>query len=916
MNERDKAEGRIEAARLSMSIWRDKLQVPARAQSSVAKLLEESPDDAEGVGFVLDTPALEAGFRTRALGRAKQTLIAALAQNPVDVDRVELLSRVAAAGDDAALRQATLGALVALGRGSAGATDELRRLDARTPARPQIVLDDRALAEIADPEDGGPVAELFVAMAETITLALGPSLASSASRRRRRSIRVAVSRSASPSPSGSAPSAAPVISISTSAAAIHTARRASRASSRRSCSAPTSSLPLDATSRTAIAREVFALRRGISALRTRDENTVASVVVAACIEAGFNVPAPPYAVYAEVARSIKKEISRKTRKQIVEICQRIVQEQREARDWALAAQRSLDRMAAIAAGDVSLVLADLLGAPRERLGGLDREQRARAAPPRLRSVPQLSRRATARRSSAWESGEQRPRRPRARQRRGPRARRTRTRRRRASRCSTPTTPTTRPSSRRAGHRPAAASVRCSHATRRPCAARFRTPKRATRSSTCCSRTRSAGDDRPSEPTAPARRGRELRRAAPPRPGATPPRAGDGEVGRIRRPLAPRAPPPAGGFKEEHAVVHRRRRRRRRTTSRTSTTLEARGARDRRAGRRDEQGFDPRAHAHRARLRRRRGRGDAARQRRAPRRVGDARRVAPRGGARRSRQGRARPRVARRVGAPRDVGRGRPRARGRDRGARGRAELAAAAPSNPRSVRARSELDRRARGARGRGQERVDADGARSPRAARLGGRAHRARRRRSSAAAARARPAHPPVGSARAPPPARREPRRRRLRPRGRHAPEDALPRRRRTSRSLAGALGSLPRAPRPRAEDAPRRDAVRRAPPRARRVRGQPARERGERARRGRRAGHAVRRRRLARRRARGGPQGERDRRAAERLRALLDGSHGALAPSVARRSARSSSATPRPRRAPSRPSTATRSAPPTASR
>src|ERR1700742_2885495 len=50
--------------------------------------------------------------------------------------------------------------------------------------------------------------------------------------------------------------------------------------------------PFDAASRSAIAREVFALKRGLTAVRTRDDNTVASLVAAASIEAGVNVPVP------------------------------------------------------------------------------------------------------------------------------------------------------------------------------------------------------------------------------------------------------------------------------------------------------------------------------------------------------------------------------------------------------------------------------------------------------------------------------------------------------------------------------------------------------------------------------------------------------------------------------------------------
>src|SRR5262249_40430373 len=137
------------------------------------------------------------------------------------------------------------------------------------------------------------------------------------------------------------------------------------------------SVPLDATARTAIAREVFALRRGITCLRTRDEtaigSTVASLVAAACIEAGIQVAPPPFAVFGEVSRNVKKEISRRVRKAIVEICQRRVASGQDTGSWALAAQRSIDRMAAIAAGDVSIVLADVLKVPREHLGGLARE---------------------------------------------------------------------------------------------------------------------------------------------------------------------------------------------------------------------------------------------------------------------------------------------------------------------------------------------------------------------------------------------------------------------------------------------------------------------------------------------------------------------------------------------------------------
>jgi tetratricopeptide (TPR) repeat protein len=369
MVERDKREGRVEAARLAMVIWRDKLGAPQRAQGAVKKLLDESPDDGEAVEFVLAT-SFDAPFKQQMLARAKQTILDALARNPIDADRVALLSKIAQFYQDAGLRQASLGALVALGRLTPAISDELNRLDARVASRPQNVLDARGLAEIADPADGGPIAELFVLMAETIMLALGPSLVSLGVTKKDRidargghPLRVAVSEWMG------------AVGITSDfdlyvggkdPRAIHGIAEEQPAIVLGSAITP----PFDAAARSALAREAFALRRGLTALRTRDENTIASLVAAASIEVGVNVPAPPYAVFGEVSRAVKKELPRKVRKPIAEICQRIAQSGLDARSWARIAQRSIDRLAVIAAGDVSIVLSDVLRAPRADVGRL------------------------------------------------------------------------------------------------------------------------------------------------------------------------------------------------------------------------------------------------------------------------------------------------------------------------------------------------------------------------------------------------------------------------------------------------------------------------------------------------------------------------------------------------------------------
>jgi hypothetical protein len=94
-----------------------------------------------------------------------------------------------------------------------------------------------------------------------------------------------------------------------------------------------------------------------------DDNTVASIVVAICQDAGVQVADPPYAVFREIQRRIKKAMSRKIRNQIRELCQQIVQSGQDAHDWAGAARRSIDRMALIAAGDAGGVLDAAIGPP-------------------------------------------------------------------------------------------------------------------------------------------------------------------------------------------------------------------------------------------------------------------------------------------------------------------------------------------------------------------------------------------------------------------------------------------------------------------------------------------------------------------------------------------------------------------------
>jgi hypothetical protein len=128
--------------------------------------------------------------------------------------------------------------------------------------------------------------------------------------------------------------------------------------------------PLTAHGRQAIVRELFALRRGITVTRTRDDTTIAAIVVAACNLAEVRIESPHYAMLSDVQRQLGKALSRRTRKLLPDICRAVVAEDRDIRSWARAALASMYRMAAIAAGDVSMVLTDALGVPLAQLPSL------------------------------------------------------------------------------------------------------------------------------------------------------------------------------------------------------------------------------------------------------------------------------------------------------------------------------------------------------------------------------------------------------------------------------------------------------------------------------------------------------------------------------------------------------------------
>lgn len=355
MNERETSAGRAEAARLAMVIYRDRLNEKPRAFAATKRLLDEQPEDGEALDLVL-TDAFPRAASLPLLERGLAHLTDSLQENPTNTEQVERASRIASYLGKAPLRQAALGALVALGVSSAAVEQELVRIDQRVAHVPRIAIDESALPDLADPEDHGPIGELMRTLATTICEELGPSLAAFGVGKKERvdprlglPVRNEIAAWAGALGvgefelyvGGRDPDLVVAVASETPALVIGSAVMA----------------PLSPRHRQAVARELFALRRGTTVLRHREAAEIGALVVAACRVGEVILPAPPYAMLAEFQRLLGKA-PRKVRKLLPDLARAVAAAGEDPLAWSRAAISSLDRMAVIAAGDVSWVLAE------------------------------------------------------------------------------------------------------------------------------------------------------------------------------------------------------------------------------------------------------------------------------------------------------------------------------------------------------------------------------------------------------------------------------------------------------------------------------------------------------------------------------------------------------------------------------
>jgi len=365
MHERESAPGRVEAARLALAIHRDELDDASSAGAAVKCLLGELPADGEALELVLDDVLLPEETR-HFLGSGQKSLVDSLLKDPLDAERVDRLARIALKLEDAPLRQAALGALVALGEGSPAIDRELFQLDQRVTHIPQIAIGESVLPELADAEDSGAIPELMRLLAPAAAEALGPGLGTFGVTKRQRvnpraglPLRNEIAAWAGALGLGDfelyvgGPTEDGVFGVATQppGLVVGTGVKA----------------PLGPRERARVARELFALRRGTSILRHREPTDIAALVVAAGAAVDVQIPAPQYALLGEFTRQLNKALPRRLKRPLGELCQHIAQSEEDPIAWYRAATSSLDRMATIAAGDVSWVLAESAG-DRGKLG--------------------------------------------------------------------------------------------------------------------------------------------------------------------------------------------------------------------------------------------------------------------------------------------------------------------------------------------------------------------------------------------------------------------------------------------------------------------------------------------------------------------------------------------------------------------
>jgi hypothetical protein len=289
--------------------------------------------------------------------------LALLKQRPSNVEQGLRLAEIAGKLGELGLRQAALGAAIGLGHSTPEIRAELESLGRSMNPLPKIAIEEATLSLIVDPQDRGPVSELFRLMAPVFTEAVGPELAT-----------LGVSKKDRVKPSTGLPVrneiAAWAGALGLGEFDLYVGGKDDNMVVGVAMDNPTLVIgsrvtsPLSPEHRQRVAGELLALKRGTSVLGHRSATEIAALVAATCRLGQVVLDTPKYAMLDEFERQLSRHTPRKVKKLLPAIARDVAGYGQAPLEWAHAAWSTLDRFRAMAVGDVSWLIADLAGVAR------------------------------------------------------------------------------------------------------------------------------------------------------------------------------------------------------------------------------------------------------------------------------------------------------------------------------------------------------------------------------------------------------------------------------------------------------------------------------------------------------------------------------------------------------------------------
>ncbi len=352
--ERKTSAGRAEAARLRLAILRDEIRSPVQLSETVQVLLRNSPADAEALDLILDG-ALDETTSAALLFEHLPHLLRETAER-LQPESAARLARAAEHLNRSDVRLLALASLACLGTASEGALAELRSLQQLCPSHPLTALDGASLEALVDPDDSGPLLQIMRELAPHLPEVIGPTLHSLGFGRRERKraldradVRAEVAawkrallleHEPEMFIGGADPERIDVFAEGKHGSLV--LGLDVRA-------------PLEPAQRGALASAVFSLRHGTSVALSRGPVEVAALLASAVRITGASVPGPAFALAPEFERLLSRELPRRVRRAIEPLAAQASAQQQDPLHYAHAALATLDRVAAIAAGEFFVV---------------------------------------------------------------------------------------------------------------------------------------------------------------------------------------------------------------------------------------------------------------------------------------------------------------------------------------------------------------------------------------------------------------------------------------------------------------------------------------------------------------------------------------------------------------------------------